>query len=208
MSIYWNLKRKTDKNYIVIQHPLKIQRNVSLCGIKFCAGYGVVVENSKEYRDLKKIPMFKKVKELPLSFLKSAGFRLKDVQLVFGNDIYYHYLDAVGLGKDLKPIEPVVKEVEQPFVDVKVAELIEQSKEELDVLSDNPVVAERLLEDERYPALTTDDIINVHKQDGLCIHVKSDGTVCENKKSIASPSGYCFGHVRHDPERLGSREEE
>lgn len=217
MSVYWNLKKKSNNKYIVIQHPLKIQQNNSLCGVKFCGGYGVVAEGSKEYHKLKKIPMFKKAKELPLAFLKKAGFRLRDIQLVFGHDIYYHYLEAVGLDTNMKPIAPISREIEQPFVDVRVAELIEQNKEELDTLADNAIsipetqeevlqVMEEMNITDSLPELTTEDIIAVHEREGLCPHVKDDGTVCENKRSLSSPGGFCFGHIRYDEDRLGAKD--
>jgi hypothetical protein len=217
MSIYWSLKKRmTDKEYVVVRHPLRFNGNLTVGGIKFCAGCGVVEKDSKAYRDLFKLPMFRKARTLPLDFLKKAGFKPKEVQLVYGPDIYYHYIKSIGLNQDLTPI--TTKEIEQPFDEVKVEELTEETSsepeqeepEEEKVVAMEPEEVEEIKEElaeelteesEDLPELSTDEIVEAHKLQGKCIHVLEDGTVCDKNSSRGSVSGYCFGHLKLDPKR-------
>lgn len=92
MSIYWSTKSFGGKDYTVVQHPLK-NTFTKVCGIKFHYGYGVVEKNSKAYKMLKAMPIFRKAKEHPLTILKSLQFvtRAKDIEIIFGKDIYISY---------------------------------------------------------------------------------------------------------------------
>jgi len=92
MSLYWNTKSYGGKNYIIVQHPLR-DCSVKVCGVKFHCGYGVVEKDSKAYKMLKSMPLFRNAKELPLTVLKSLKFvtRSKDIELIYGKDIFITY---------------------------------------------------------------------------------------------------------------------
>src|SRR5277367_6374230 len=92
MSLYWNTKSYGGKNYILVQHPLR-DTSSKVCGVKFHCGYGVVEKDSKAYKMLKSMPLFKKAKEFPLTLLKSLKFITKsyDIELIYGKDIYITY---------------------------------------------------------------------------------------------------------------------
>jgi hypothetical protein len=230
MSVYWGLKKRmTDKEYVVIKHPLRFNGNVTVGGIKFCSGCGVVEKDSKAFRNIFNLPMFKKAKVLPLTFLKKVGFKPKDVQLIYGPDIYYHFIKDIGLNPDLTPIK---REVEQPFSDVTVEDLTEaelaedleksleseeiakvpeEQREEEKIVAMEPEEVEEIKEElaeelkeeqeEELPALSTEEIIEAHRVLNKCIRVLEDNTVCENMSTKGSPSGYCVGHIRYDTER-------
>ena len=212
--MYWSTKSfhgKTDKNYIVVKHPLRFFGNSFIAGLKFCNGYTVVEKDSKPHRDLKKNPMFKKSQEFGLSFLQKAGFRTRDIELIFGKDIYYHYLEAIGLDSFLKPLPGR----EQPKIETmpeSQAELVEPAVEQTEEVEATEQVAENAVCEQNanemtIPQLSVEEISAAHKEIGLCSHVKPDNMVCENKSSKGSPSGYCFGHIRHDPELKKDMEE-
>lgn len=192
MSIYWGLKKeKTNRKYIIIKHPLRFMGNLSVEGVKFCAGCGVVEENSKAHRRIMSLPMFRKAKILSLDFLKKMGFKPRDIQMIFGYDIYRHYLDAIGLNPDLTPmVKEVSKETTQPFDDVKVQDLITENKEELDKLPDKAT-----------KPIPEEEILAYRKEEGLCLYKREDGSFCANKSVAYSKGGMCFGHIKYDPTR-------
>src|SRR5271166_3405427 len=92
MSLYWNTKSAGGRDYIVMQHPLR-DVSTTVYGIRFHCGYGVVVKNSKEYKNLRTMPIFRKAKEFPLTILKTLKFiiRSKDIEMIYGKDIYISY---------------------------------------------------------------------------------------------------------------------
>jgi hypothetical protein len=92
MSLYWSTKSYGGRNYIVIQHPLK-DVSTNIFGIKFHCGYGVVVKGSKEYKNLRTIPVLRKAREFPLTILKNLKFiiRSKDIEMIYGKDVYISY---------------------------------------------------------------------------------------------------------------------
>jgi len=92
MSLYWSTKSYGGRNYVLIQHPLR-DCSTKVCGIKFHCGYGVVEKNSKAYKMLKSMPLFRNAKEHPLTLLKSLKFvtRAQDIALIYGKDIFISY---------------------------------------------------------------------------------------------------------------------
>lgn len=136
--MYWTTQRlkkvRTDSDYIVMQHPLPVTGNVFVMGVKFCGRYGVIAKNTKEYFQIKKIPQFRKAKEFPLDYLKRVHFKPNDVKLVFGYDIYCHFMESLGFDPQGKPlIEKEEKEEKVVAIDKKEVENIKQSlREELE----------------------------------------------------------------------------
>jgi hypothetical protein len=96
MSLYWNTKSYGGKEYIVMQHPLR-DICTKMCGIKFHYGYGVVQKESKAYKMLKAMPFLRNAQEFPLTILKTLKFvtRSKDIEMVFGRDIYISFQRAM-----------------------------------------------------------------------------------------------------------------
>jgi hypothetical protein len=91
-----------DRDYVVIKHKLS-GINGLLCGVKFRDGYGVVEKGSKLYLQLRSLPFVKGQPEYPLIHLRKLPFvtRTQDVQTIYGQDIYVHYL---------KQLNPVVQD--------------------------------------------------------------------------------------------------
>lgn len=202
------LRRKTDNDYIVVRHPLRDFTNTFVQGTKFCRGYGVVIRNSKQHQFIKKLPMFKGAQEFELSYLKRI-FRTKEIDLIFGKDVYWHYLDAIGLNSDLTSKVPVKEELAELVAEksVKIAEVTETVKESVE-----DKVAELVAEDEKINEeeisindLTPEEIAATFKTLGKCSYIKKDGEVCGNNSLKSSPSGFCFGHLRLDPLRKKSK---
>lgn len=205
--------------YVVVKHPLQTTGNAWIMGVKFCNGVAVVAKNSKEHNTLKRSLLFKKRREFGLDWLPKFGFRTKDVSLIFGKDVFYAYLDAVGLGPDLKPLHKSEAEQQEELIVAYEKEEVEQIKEELkeeleeeSVELDEPEnvasedeqeksnETESIEEVQEEPEMTLEETIQMHMNLNLCVHLKDDGSVCKNKVSKGSPSGnYCFGHIKKDP---------
>lgn len=85
-----------DREYIVIRHKLRDIEGM-IEGVKFRAGYGVVDKNTKAYKRLKNLPFLKTGLEFPLVHLKSLKFvmRDRDVETIYGKDVYVHYMKAL-----------------------------------------------------------------------------------------------------------------
>lgn len=193
--MYYSKKGKSNNNYVVIKHPLRQFGNTSMFGVKFCAGIGVVVKDSKAYFQVTRSPLMKKYKEFPLSYLKTAGFRTMDVRLVFGSDIYYHYLDTLKI----VPVKEEQTKILPEIQEVLSQDIIEDVKEAQDNIT-LPETTKEALED-----LSVEDTIEAHKYLNKCTYVLSDGTVCNNEATSGSPSGYCFGHIKYDEKRKRGR---
>lgn len=108
---------KTDgraKEFVVLKHRLN-DMNGMLAGVKFRGGYGVVEKNTKIYFTLRQLPLLKGQPEFDLLHLRKLKFitRTQDVKLIFGQDVYYHYL------KQLNPV-----------LDVEVQVRVEKAEEE------------------------------------------------------------------------------
>ena len=92
MSLYWSTKSVGGREYTVIQHPLR-DTSTKVCGVKFHCGYGVVQKESKAYKMLRSMPLFRSAKEFPLTLLKSLKFitRSQDIALIYGKDVFITY---------------------------------------------------------------------------------------------------------------------
>lgn len=173
--MYYTAKKgKSKKNLVVIKAPVRDMGNQWIFGVKFCQSYGVVEKDSKIYYQVTRSPLFKGFKELPVSFLQKV-FRSKDIEIIFGRDIFLHYLDAVNLTSS-----QVKNRVGDSGVAVRTNSKLE-----------TPILEEK-----------SEEVIIVSK----CTHIKSDGNVCGNTSSPASPLGYCFGHLRYDESRKSTKE--
>lgn len=86
-----------DREYVVLKHKLS-DMNGNVAGIKFRGGYAVVEKGSKAYTVLKQLPLLKDSPELPLIHLRKLKFvtRTLDVKLIFGQDVYYHYIKQLN----------------------------------------------------------------------------------------------------------------
>lgn len=194
--MYFSTKKlreaRSGTKYVLLRHPLKVTGNVWIMGVKFCNGYGIVEKDSKVHKNIARSPIFKKHKSFGLEFLSKAGFRVKDVLVIWGKDIYYNYLDAVGLNADLTPkIGKITKE--ESNILKEVAEVIE------DVVIETSDTEDSGVNEEEVPAMSLEDTIAAHKEIGLCIYLKADNTVCSNKVTKQSKTGnYCFGHIKKE----------
>ena len=112
MSLYWNTKSYGGRNYTLVQHPLR-DTSTKIHGIKFHCGYGVVEKDSKAYKMLRAMPLFRNAKEFPLTLLKSLKFvtRAQDIALIYGKDVFITYQREL--------IEHNKKQEEQKFEDTK-----------------------------------------------------------------------------------------
>lgn len=105
MSSAWTTKSSgTHKEYVVLKHRLA-DINGNVAGVKFRCGYAVVEKNSKVYFTLKQLPLLKGQPEYDLLHLRKLKFitRTADVKMVYGQDVYYHYL---------KQLNPVIEQEE------------------------------------------------------------------------------------------------
>jgi len=200
--MYYTTKKQgaLDKDYILVKHPLNIGGNYFLMGVKFVNGIAVVERGSKVHKNLLRSPLLKNRKEFGLEWLVKFGFRTKDVQMVFGKDIYYSYLKAIEKEKTKQAeIDSIVKEAMEA-IPTQLEELT------LEEVSSEPNPIEDVIEEA--PTMSLDDIIAAHKVLHQCILVKEDETVCDKPVSKGSPSGlYCFAHMRKDPEYKKKLEE-
>jgi len=205
--MYWN-RRVTDKEYIVVKHPLRDSSNTYYHGIKFTRGYAVVAKGSKSHTFIKSAPFLKHHKEFDLSYLKNI-FRLKEVKLIFGHDVYHHYLQSIGLNDNGSPTEKTEEKPQEEQITEEKESVIETT--EVEAMPEVPALCEEdspqpVLEKEEeavdLESLTPEQRAEAHKTLGLCSYIrKKDGKVCDNRALNSSPSGYCFAHVRFDPER-------
>jgi len=217
MSVWTTRSLGSDKDYIVLQHPIKGVNNV-VNGVTFRQGYAVVEQNSKTYHHLKKIPVLHKVKELPLVSLRKLGFitRTSDVKMVYGQDVYMAFLkaeedmkkakiqeeldakaaiEAAEQAKRKAELEAFQKQEEARInaeSAVKLTEVMEKSIEEskkdiVEIIQDS-VVTEKVSEEE----------IKVSFDIKKCCYVKSDGNLCKHDALDYSPSKYCSLHMLED----------
>ena len=112
--------------------------------------------------------------------------------------------DVKVVGYKSEDIEEIKEELAEEINDPEFSE--EGVSEELAELQlEN--VEKNAKEEEEVPELTTEEVVEAHKEMGLCVHIKDDGEVCKNKVSKGSPSGhYCFGHIKKDPEFIKKEE--
>lgn len=116
----WSTRTHGDENkeYVVIKHRLG-DTNGFINGVKFRAGYGVVEKNTKTYFTLKKLPHVSGQPEYPLTHLLKLKFvtRTSDIKMVYGQDVYYHFL------KEYQKVEE--KQAEQAKVEEAIAHVVE-----------------------------------------------------------------------------------
>ena len=117
---HWTTKSTGIKrDYIVIRHKIR-GFNGEVYHIKFRESYAIVNRNGKQHNYLRKINMLVKDFERPLEFLSKLKFinRARDVDLIYGKDVYRHYVDSIT-NKDKKDeIEAKVKEQEAHKLDL------------------------------------------------------------------------------------------
>ena len=103
-----------DRDYVVILHKLRDTEGM-IEGVRFRAGYGVVDKQSKTYSRLKKLPFLKDGLEFPLEHLKNLKFiiRDRDVETVYGKDVYVHYVRALVAHRHKQAEEEKIKQQEQ-----------------------------------------------------------------------------------------------
>lgn len=197
----WN-RKVTNNEYIVIKHPLRDSSNTYFNGIKFTRGYAVVVKNSKSHQFVKTAPFLKNRKEFDLAYLKNI-FRLKEVELIYGKDVYWHYLKSIGLDKN--STTPTVETKTSTELEKNTSLEATHSEEVVqpDAVDIEDSVEEQALENtEILEDLTVEQQSKAHKTLGLCSYIrKKDNKVCTHKALKSSPAGYCFAHIRFDPDK-------
>lgn len=187
---YWTT-RSTNKNtdYIVIRHTLR-GVNGKINGIIFRDSYGVVEKNSKAHKMLKRIPQLKNADEKPITFLNKLNFitRSRDIEKVYGKDVYTKYLlavkqeaEQVKLAKEAQEEEELQQRAEQ----IKLKQELEQKLKEAQL----PEEVERIEE----------SISEMPQMDKCSFFNKVDNKPCKKDAYEASPSGYCKMHIFHDP---------
>lgn len=109
------------KEYVVIKHRLSDFNN-NLLGIRFRGGYAVVEKGGKSYKAIKQLPFIKDQPEFPLIHLRDLKFitRTNDIKIIFGQDVYYQYLDQ--LNKVLEA-EKIIKEQQKNEEHINVRSL-------------------------------------------------------------------------------------
>lgn len=100
-----------EKEYVVVKHQLR-DVNGLIHGVKFRGGYAVIDKNTKRYNELRKLPLLRNTPEFPIVFLKQLKFvtRSSDVRLIWGQEVYYHYIKALT---EVQAKEAEVAKVEQ-----------------------------------------------------------------------------------------------
>lgn len=116
MSIYWSTKSiasNNQKEYVVVQHKLR-GFNGSFLGVRFREGYGVLLKDSKVFHNLKRNSMLKTQNTMPLLTLKNLKFVCspKQIEYIYGKDIYYHYVQQLNEFNQEKKIEDKIEEDE------------------------------------------------------------------------------------------------
>jgi hypothetical protein len=114
MSVWTTKAQGRAKEYVVLKHNIP-NANYIVGGIKFRGGYAVVEKGSKTHHNLLKIPVLKGAKEFPLTFLRKLPFisRTKDVDMVYGKDVFYRFIEAEEAEKLAQNTAQKVEEVEQ-----------------------------------------------------------------------------------------------
>jgi len=193
-----------DRNYVVIKHGLR-GINSQIHNVKFREGYAVVDKNSKTYFQLKKFPNLRNAKEFPLTYLRSLPFitRSRDIEMVYGKDVFLSYLEAVSKDKTDKEAKDKL--------DREQREASEQAKREQD-LSKKQEIEQKIAQLEQTLETTKEEISDIEEvQEELqkleseipevtkCAYRVEAGTLCKYDAAEESPSGYCNLHVLKDP---------
>lgn len=98
---YWSTKTSSRAGELVVIKHTVPGINFSIKGARFRDGFAVVEKNSKLYHELKKIPQLKNAPEYDLLYLGKLRFvtRSKDIEMVYGKDVYTRYLQALEYSK-------------------------------------------------------------------------------------------------------------
>lgn len=187
---YWTT-RSTNKNtnYIVIRHALR-GINGKINGIIFRNSYGVVEKDSKAYKMLKRIPQLRNADEKPITFLNKLSFitRSRDIEKVYGKDVYTKYLLAVKQEAEQAKLAKEAqeeKELQERAEQIKLKQELEEKLKEAQL----PEEVEKIEE----------VISDMPQMDKCSFFNKVDNKPCKKNAYEASPSGYCKMHIFHDP---------
>lgn len=125
MSVWTTKAYGDEKNYIVMKHTVP-GVNHTINGVKFRAGYAVVSKPSKTYSGLKKLPVLKNARELPITFLAQLPFitRAVDIKIVYGSDVYYSYQKAMKLKLEEEAKIEKVEEIKQHLADESKCQML------------------------------------------------------------------------------------
>ncbi len=193
-----------DRNYVVMKHSLR-GIDGQIHNIKFRDGFAVVDKNSKAYRQLKSFPNLRNAKEFPLTFLRSLPFitRTRDIEMVYGRDVYLSYLDAVDKEKADKEAQDKLQR-EQALA-------AEQAQRELD-LSKKQQIEEKIAQLEETLETAKEEVAEITEvQEQIetleaqipevtkCAYRVREGTLCKYDAAKESPSGHCNLHILKDP---------
>jgi len=201
----WGIKASgRDRNYVVIKHGLR-GINGQIHNVKFRDSYAVVDKDSKDYFRLRKFPNLSKAKEFPLTYLRSLPFigRTKDIETVYGKDVYLSYLKAVEAEKEAKEAqdklnreqtnaaEQAAREEElskKQAIEAKISQLEETIESAQQEVTEIKEVKEEIQElQSELPDITK------------CSFRVQGGTLCKYDAAEESPSGHCNLHILKDP---------
>jgi len=112
MSVWTTKSFDRNREYIVLRHTLR-GVNYIINGIKFRDGFAVVAKNSKDYYNLKKIPVLKGAQEFPLIHLRKLPFitRTLDIKTIYGRDVYRYYLQELDKELKVEKVERIKQEI-------------------------------------------------------------------------------------------------
>jgi len=192
MSVWTTKSLEKDIKYIVIKHYVP-GINGKIHGVTFRHSFGVVQKDSKTHRNLKRMPVFKNAVEQPLTFLSKLPFitRSKDIQLIYGREVYSKYLLA------LEEERQAAKLAEQAKIEAEDQKRREELKEALQ--------AQEEAEEKLKEAQQSEDVEKIEEikseipQVTKCRFETRNGTLCKFDAYEASPSGYCKTHTLQDP---------
>jgi hypothetical protein len=181
MSVWTTKSLPINKDYIVLKHTLP-GINGKIYGVTFRESYAVIEKNSKTYFQIKRMPVFKTAGEYKLTILGKLPFitASKDIQKVYGKDVYVKYLIAVEEERKQAKLSEKQQKIEE---DQKRRELEIQLKE-----------AQSQEDFEK-----VNEIVSELPQVSLCKFTTKLGTLCKHEMSLVSPSEYCKKHILKDP---------
>lgn len=127
MSVWSTKALAQDSNYIILKHTVP-GVNHTINGVKFRAGYAVVSKPSKTYSNLKKLPVLKNARELPLTFLQKLPFITKpiDVKIVYGTDVYRYFQEAMKIENEKQAEIKKEEEIKQHRADETKCQMLTQ----------------------------------------------------------------------------------
>lgn len=208
MSVYSTKYLGRDRDYIVIKHNLR-GVNLTVQGVKFRGGYAVVEKDSKTYHMLRKFPNLRNSPEFPLTTLGTLPFitRARDVQTVYGKDVYIHYVKAVNeaQAKQAENAKLEAERKEQEEQAKREAQLAEKQRleEEKKKLQEEIAKAKEEAEQEQPQEELVQALEKVETEEqsfsDKCIFRTTTGKLCKNDAIAESPSGYCKMHLLQDP---------